>query len=43
MKFTNYFKLAIYKLLKKEHLTSSEAYINWLRNKGIKIGGGVKY
>lgn len=30
----------IYKLLGKSHLSSSEAYIDYLRGKGVKIGNG---
>lgn len=36
------FKTLIYKLVGKGHLVSSESYINWLRRKGVKIGGGTK-
>lgn len=32
----------IYRLLHKEHLLSSDKYLKWLRDKGIKIGKGFR-
>lgn len=30
-----------YRLIRKPHLISSDGYVNWLRNKGIKVGNGT--